>query len=85
MAWCQIGDKPLYEPMPTWFTEVYMCGTRGRWLKGDQQSKLDQNDYIYIYLFFCIYYTNVISNAYALEITLVQNLQKMLLQFISFA
>ena len=24
MAWCQIGDKPLSEPMLTWFTDEYM-------------------------------------------------------------
>ena len=24
MAWHQIGDKPLSEPMLTWFTEAYM-------------------------------------------------------------
>ena len=24
MAWCWIGDKPLSEPMLTWFTEAYM-------------------------------------------------------------
>ena len=24
MAWCQIDDKPLSEPMPTHFTEAYM-------------------------------------------------------------
>ena len=24
MAWCWIGDKPLSEPMQTWFTEAYM-------------------------------------------------------------
>ena len=24
MAWCQIGDKPLSEPMLTWFTDAYM-------------------------------------------------------------
>ena len=24
MAWCQIGDKPLSEPMLTWFIDAYM-------------------------------------------------------------
>ena len=24
MAWRQIGDKPLFEPMLTWFTDAYM-------------------------------------------------------------
>ena len=24
MAWCRIGDKPLPEPMLTWFTDAYM-------------------------------------------------------------
>ena len=23
MAWCRIGDKPLSEPMQTWFTDAY--------------------------------------------------------------
>ena len=23
MAWCRIGDKPLSEPMLTWFTDAY--------------------------------------------------------------
>ena len=31
MAWRRIGDKPLHEPMPTQFTDLY--GTRGRWVK----------------------------------------------------
>ena len=33
MAWCQSGDKPLSEPMLTQFTDAYICGTRGRWIK----------------------------------------------------
>ena len=32
MAWCRIADKPLSEPMLTWFTDEYM-GTRGDELK----------------------------------------------------
>ena len=28
MAWCQIGDRPLSEPMLT-----HTCSTRGRWVK----------------------------------------------------
>ena len=23
MAWCWIGGKPLFEPMLTWFTDIY--------------------------------------------------------------
>ena len=30
MAWCRVGDKPLSEPMLTWFTDAYMR-TSGRW------------------------------------------------------
>ena len=26
MAWHRIGDKPLSEPMLTWFTDTYTCG-----------------------------------------------------------
>ena len=32
MAWYRIGDKPLSEPLLTWFTDAYICGTRGRWV-----------------------------------------------------
>ena len=32
MAWRRTGDKPLSEPMPTHFTDAYICGTRGRWV-----------------------------------------------------
>ena len=24
MVWCRIGDKPVPEPMLTWFTEAYI-------------------------------------------------------------
>ena len=24
MAWRQIGDKPLFEPILTWFTDAYL-------------------------------------------------------------
>ena len=34
MAWCLIGYKPLSEPMLTWFTDIYIYGTRGRWVYG---------------------------------------------------
>ena len=33
MAWHRTGDKPLPEPMLTQFTDAYICGTRGRWVK----------------------------------------------------
>ena len=33
MAWCQIGDKPLSEPMWTQFTDACICDTRERWVK----------------------------------------------------
>ena len=29
MAWCRIGNKPLCEPMLIWFTDAYICDTRG--------------------------------------------------------
>ena len=31
MAWLRINDKPLSEPMLTWFTDAYM--RQGRWAK----------------------------------------------------
>ena len=43
MAWRQIGNKPLFEPMLTRFTDAYICGTRGRWvntLRPEQNDKL---------------------------------------------
>ena len=33
MAWHQIGDKPLPEPMMTQFTDTYKCDTREKWVK----------------------------------------------------
>ena len=33
MAWRRISDKPLSEPLLTWFTDAYICSTRGRWVK----------------------------------------------------
>ena len=33
MAWRQIDDKPLPEPVLTQFTDVCICGTPGRWVK----------------------------------------------------
>ena len=32
MAWCWICNKPLSEPMLTWSSDAYICGTRGRWV-----------------------------------------------------
>ena len=43
MAWRQIGNKPLFEPILTRFTDAYICGTRGRWvntLRPGQNDKL---------------------------------------------
>ena len=37
MAWRRIGDKPLSEPMLTWFTDAYMR-TRWRWVNTGQNS-----------------------------------------------
>ena len=30
LAWCRICDKPLYQQILNWFTEVHMCVTRSQ-------------------------------------------------------
>ena len=46
LAWHQIGDKSLSEPMLTWFTDAFvLCGTRGRWVNS-LQNKWRKTKYI---------------------------------------
>ena len=47
LAWRWIGDKPLSELMLPYFTDAYICGTRGRWVKGNSvwAIELDQESY----------------------------------------
>ena len=40
MAWHRTGDKPLPEPVLTQFTDVYICGTKGRWDKWSHYNSL---------------------------------------------
>ena len=38
MAWRQIGNKPLPEPVMTHFNDAYMCVTRPRWVKDCEKA-----------------------------------------------
>ena len=55
MAYRRLGDKLLFEPMPTRFTDAYICGTREKWVKrlygqlGTYKKKMTQRNNIEIH------------------------------------
>ena len=40
MAWRRTGNKPLHEPMMTLFTDAYIGGTKGWWVKWKKKTKI---------------------------------------------
>ena len=71
MAWHRIGDKLLSKPMLTWFTDAYICVTRGRGvnsLRPKQTGKWNLNHDV-IMLCICIM-TSWLGNAFRVTVPL---------------
>ena len=44
-AWRRTGEEPLPEPKLTQFTQPYICSTRERWIKLQNENVHDQNKF----------------------------------------
>ena len=62
MAWRRTGDKPLSEPMLTWFTDIYAAQGGDELIK--QQNKYQQLGLNIVHLYCPFYWHGLNSNQY---------------------